>query len=449
MGSHASRLNDERSVKRHEALHPVLQAESSRRAQEVMDELASRYDGTPIDVSFRHMVGPLPTNDRTHSIYPYPARLVRHIPRLITRAQQIVDSDTVVIDPFCGSGTVLLEAMSIGVRSIGVDANPMAALVSSVKTTPVDPGAILPAALAVIRQAKSKRSMGVPAVYLEKWYTPSAISALSKISQVIQSSEGSPVLNVLRVALALTARNCASTDKRIPVPVRDSSGRAKASNLTVWHEFEKNAERLQVRLATLPQGWPAPTVINGDSRSKEIWKSLSPQGTVCAITSPPYGAAQKYLRSTSLELGWLGYTAGSGTAHLEEVSIGREHLRASERGPNYDLLPAVVKAELAEIAEKNQLRADIYAQYFIDMQQTFFSMSTELPRMQRVVMVAGENSVLGKTIPTHEYLVKMLQELGFSTTAALRDMIRGRALLSSRANSGTPAPAEYVYWLER
>jgi hypothetical protein len=449
MGSQASRIDDERSPGDHDAPIQTPYSESTRRARDLLDGLSSRYDGTPIDVSFRHMVGPLPANDRTHSIYPYPARLVRHIPRLISRASQIVDAETVVVDPFCGSGTVLLEAMSIGARAIGVDANPLAALVSTVKTTPVDPEALEGAAANVIRTARSKRARDAPAPYLEKWYTSSAISALSKISQVVQSLEDSPTTNVLKVALALTARQCALTDKRIPVPVRDPNLRSPASNLSVWSAFASHAERLEVRLATLPQNWATPTVVNADARASETWRSLSTEGTVCAITSPPYGAAQKYLRSTSLELGWLGYTGGQGTARLEDLSIGREHLRAVERNASYDSLPSAVQSEISTIHGRNPLRGDIYARYFLDMQQTFRSMSAELVGMQRVVLIAGENSVLGDTIPTHEYLVQMLHQLGFTTRLALRDMIRGRTLLSRRANSGTPAPAEYVYWLER
>ncbi|MBJ6911284.1 hypothetical protein JG661_18565, partial [Vibrio cholerae] len=70
-----------------------------------------------------------------HSIHPYPAKFIPQIP------SQIIDTlgcrDGVILDPFCGSGTTLCVAQSKGYESIGVDLNPIACLISRVKTTPL------------------------------------------------------------------------------------------------------------------------------------------------------------------------------------------------------------------------------------------------------------------------------------------------------------------------
>src|SRR5690606_18298796 len=69
-----------------------------------------------------------------HNIHPYPAKFIPEIPRnLITRLG--IKKNTIVFDPFCGSGTTLKVAQDLGLESIGVDLNPIACLISSIKTT--------------------------------------------------------------------------------------------------------------------------------------------------------------------------------------------------------------------------------------------------------------------------------------------------------------------------
>lgn len=72
----------------------------------------------------------------THNIHKYTAKLIPHIPRyLITKH---APEGSLVLDPFCGSGTTILEARLLGHCAIGIDINPLAVLISKVKTTPLD-----------------------------------------------------------------------------------------------------------------------------------------------------------------------------------------------------------------------------------------------------------------------------------------------------------------------
>src|SRR5437868_3518887 len=71
-----------------------------------------------------------------HAIHPYPAKFIPEIPRRVLEHVPI-PVGTVVLDPFCGAGTTLVEAQRLGIESVGVDLNPIACLLSRVKTTPL------------------------------------------------------------------------------------------------------------------------------------------------------------------------------------------------------------------------------------------------------------------------------------------------------------------------
>jgi len=76
------------------------------------------------------------TSYLTHGLHDYPARMIPQIAhRLISRYSPEKGK---ILDPFCGSGTILVEARLANRSAIGIDVNPLAVLLSKVKSTPLD-----------------------------------------------------------------------------------------------------------------------------------------------------------------------------------------------------------------------------------------------------------------------------------------------------------------------
>ena len=69
----------------------------------------------------------------THGLHPYPAKYIPQIPAALIR--ELSNTGDAVADIFCGSGTTLVEALLAGRNAIGIDANPLACLISKAKTT--------------------------------------------------------------------------------------------------------------------------------------------------------------------------------------------------------------------------------------------------------------------------------------------------------------------------
>ena len=71
----------------------------------------------------------------THNLHPYPAKFIPQIPNALIH--ELSSAGETVADIFCGSGTTLLEALYLKRRAIGIDASPLAVLISRAKTTPL------------------------------------------------------------------------------------------------------------------------------------------------------------------------------------------------------------------------------------------------------------------------------------------------------------------------
>src|SRR5260370_23442124 len=112
-----------------------------------LDQWERLYRATqaPVTVDFRALANGVIRPDRfTHLLHPYPAKLLPQIPYLFLRSSILSGgSPQTIVDPFCGSGTVLLEAALCGHRALGADTNPLSRLISRVNTTPLCDSSIL------------------------------------------------------------------------------------------------------------------------------------------------------------------------------------------------------------------------------------------------------------------------------------------------------------------
>ena len=143
------------------------------------------------------------SQDSLASIHPYPARFIPDIPRELISGLGC-DKGAVILDPFCGSGTTLLEAQRAGFESVGIDLNPIACLISSVKTKELPPE-FLPVAHDVYEQAKNTFDgyVDIPTIpNLDHWFKPDVQKALSSLLTHIDEQSDVNLKNALKLALS-------------------------------------------------------------------------------------------------------------------------------------------------------------------------------------------------------------------------------------------------------
>jgi hypothetical protein len=159
----------------------------------------------------------------THGLHPYPARMVPQIAGRLLR--RFASRNDVVLDPFCGSGGVLVEARLAGVNSIGIDINPLACLLAEVKSNPIHPDTLS----SIWKELKSNVTREITSLRFKEidvevpdfsgtninyWFKPTTMKELSIIRRNIEAIEERELRRFFEVPFSLTVREVSGTRKK-------------------------------------------------------------------------------------------------------------------------------------------------------------------------------------------------------------------------------------------
>ena len=134
------------------------------------------------DFDFRNTCPEIPnTTYATHGLHSYPAKFIPHIPRWFLRKYS--QTGATVLDPFCGSGTALVEANMVGMHALGVDINPLSPLLVRAKTEVVkDADKFSAGCLRAVLRARDHPPDFRPEIpNFNMWFLPQAAEELTRI----------------------------------------------------------------------------------------------------------------------------------------------------------------------------------------------------------------------------------------------------------------------------
>ena len=438
-----------------------------------LERLLKRHKrtGRAVTVDFRRLVPWLTTPDRaTHLLHPYPAKLLTHIPFFFLANSILSREEDIVADPFCGSGTVLLESQLARRYAIGADSNPLARLLTTVKTSPILTPTLDSAANDLLSRIPEESRNGTPdVVNLKYWFYPHVIRQLKCLYEAIESTDQEEVRDFFRVCFSNCVKRVSLADPRLSVPVRLHRGQypkghalrdktdvhlRRLRNINVVSVFKKVLDSNRKRIATIePFSGELLTarVVSSDARrfgnrdTKYLSNGKPSAGKVqLVITSPPYPGAQKYIRSSCLSLGWLGLCSSDDLIERKEESIGREEFRKID----YIKLPQTgLRAAdriLVEIHNENPVRATIASTYLREMRESIEEVWRHLKVGGYFVLVAANNQICGREFKTQHYLRMIAEETGFRTVLRMIDKIRSRGLMTKRNKTAAMITREWV-----
>ncbi|MBQ0754700.1 MAG: RsmD family RNA methyltransferase [Gammaproteobacteria bacterium] len=420
----------------------------------LLKDLEARYmrEKVPINVSFRNLVGHVKGGERyAHYIHSYPAKLLPHIPIFFLESLNAEGRGGIVLDPFCGSGTVGLEAIIHGRKAVLYDTNPLACLISKVKTKTINELGIqndLEKIMSNAWQVKASRDERPNVVNRDYWFQESVQNGLMSIRKSI-SDAGEDNKDFFWMCFSSCCHKVSNTDKRLSVPVKPRVPPKAIPKKQVIELFSEICTQNIKRMLTVGevQALGECHVYNQDSRRNN--PDVLDGSVDVVITSPPYAGAQKYIRSSSLSLGWLGM-AGSGELRpLEKKTVGREHLIISDR--TMDGVPEVdgLIDNINEIFKSNAERAYIISCYMKDMNESLAEMFRVLKRGGDLILIMGDNTVVGKPFSTAKYVVRIAEKVGFVVRLFTSDRIVSRSLMTKRNGSVEAIAHEHVIWMKK
>jgi SAM-dependent methyltransferase len=306
----------------------------------------------------------------THPLHSYPARMHPATARALVEA--LTDGrpgQPVLLDPFCGSGTTLVEGRYAGCRCLGVDANPLAVLIARAKTWTVPEArrrelarAAAEISAATLTEGKAARRAGYqpppirtpPGVdprardrAIRDWFSPHVRRELEFIAAAIDEvregdAELADLLTVLLSSILYkVSKRASDTDASV---VQRTVPRGNPARL-----FRQRADLLLAGLEELAAASRAPAaeVKVGDARALPFEAA----SVDAVVTSPPYAGTYDYSGQHQLRLDFLGIEAeGFAGAEIgarrDYAGVSRDRRRAN-RAWHRDLAAAL--GEMARV----------------------------------------------------------------------------------------------------
>jgi tRNA G10 N-methylase Trm11 len=421
----------------------------------------------PIAVSFKKKLKHLNSSDRyTHLIHTYPAKLLMHIPYFFLNNSVFSKKGDYVLDPFCGTGTVLLESILANRKALGADANPLARLIANVKTEKQNYKELRKHLTNIIYRSKKYDFAPIPEVVnINHWFPKKTQKNLAKILKAIKGLKDEKIRSFFLVCFSNCVKKVSYADPRIAVPVKINPERfkddinkyngtkkylKKIEQIDVFDKFKSisllNIERLNTLNKEVEKKFKA-KVISNDARkltsSIKSKRKLKDNSVQLIITSPPYAGAQKYIRSSSLNLGWTEMADAFELLELDKKNIGRENYKISELEIK---LTGINKADslIKQIFLIDKIRAKIIAQYLIDMKSAIDESIRVLKKGGYFVLIVGNNKVCNKEFNTQKYLTEVVEKKGLTLIFKLIDDIKSYGLMTKRNKTADIISREWV-----
>jgi SAM-dependent methyltransferase len=262
----------------------------------------------------------------THGFHSYAGRLHPSIAR--GAVAQLCPAGGKVLDPFCGSGTVLVESMVAGRSAVGIDASPLATMIAKVRSRPLgeaERSSLVTGARqiaeAAMEEARKRRRPEVPrwAEGEFKVFHPHvALELIVLRALIMQTPAGEPIGQALRLCLSSILVKFMKAGPEAPRDGADKRiGRGVPSRFFADRAAELARGLAELELAT-PPGTPLPDVRLGDARA---YPHVGSRSIDLVLSSPPYAGVYDYGEHHAVRFRWLGLP----TASLRERQLGERN----------------------------------------------------------------------------------------------------------------------------
>ena len=344
------------------------------------------------------------TQYSTHAIHPYVAAINPPLARSLI--SHYVPEGASILDPFCGGGGVLVEALLNARQGEGCDINPLAVLISRVKITHLPYRLTIRDYTRILDEALANRNVNVDDVpdLIRYWYTPESLAPLCALRSAINRTTNQQVRELFQVVLSATARDVMLT-YRGEIRLRKLQGKdLKRFRPDVFSAFRKRAELALTRVAQLPEGNHA-RVYLCDARQINHAQTFH-----TVITSPPYADdtnGVSYFQFSRNMLYWIGVS-------LDELKEQRRSFLGcgGTNGAQIDVPPSeMLKGVLTRLEQRNQTHCKQARVFYHDYYNALRTISSIVEA--RAIIIIGDRVLSRTHINNGRITTEMMDTLGF------------------------------------
>ena len=321
------------------------------------------------------------TQRHLHAIHPYPARFIPQIPNKAIRTW--TELGEVVLDPFCGCGTTLLESVILEREAIGVDNNAVACLISRAKVADYSAKDVqilenfasdIDEKLALVSEP-----LALPEYHnVSYWFSDDATKNLGKLKAIINQLSEKPKHFALAIFSSIIVRvSNQASDTRY---ARKEKAYRK-DNAIKWFKIRlADALKRLKEIAILPKARSVIHCVDGRNLS------VIPDGSIKLIaTSPPYINAYDYHKYHRHRLHWID----GNVEFARDTEIGKH-----------------------DVFTRPKATPD---RYFEDMQKCFAEWKRVLTPDGKAFVVIGDGIVNKTPVPVGDTFVEIMEQLGLKT----------------------------------
>lgn len=381
------------------------------------------------------------TKKYTHCFHSYPAMMIPQVAdRLLERYGK---SAKLMFDPYCGTGTSLVEANLRGINGKGTDINPLARLIAKAKTTPVDLRT-LELNLTDFRNYILQKSfeshvedIKVPSFKnIDYWFDKKIQRKLALIKRYIDKIEDKDISDFFKVAFSETVRECSWTRNSEFKLFRMKEEDLSNFDPDVFHimlsKLSRNTKGLKEFIEAKRND--SCSFIFDFNTVKGIPSDIVDEGSIdIVVTSPPYGdshATVAYGQFSRLSNQWLDFEDAN---QVDKRSMGGQTKNGHIKF-NTDILDSVIE----KISQKDERRAREIVSFYSDYKSSIVNISKVIKKDGYVCYVVGNRKVKGFKLPTDEITKIFFEENGFKHVETIIRNIPNKRMPSKNSPTNEP-----------
>ncbi len=394
----------------------------------------------------------------THGYHRYPAKFLPNVVKKII--EDYAPHCNVIADLFAGCGTTLVEAKIHGKQSLGTDINPVAQLITKVKTTPIEPSVLNKAYGTLIEQFSNYSEDDSVNTHkherIDYWFFQPQKAKISFLFSLVDNLNASnAVKEFFYVCISHILKNCSrwlqsstkpqiDPSKIIPDPFEEfkTHGQKMLNSNLVFYNYLSERDYLGIQC---------------DIRLEDArHTSIQSESVDVIITSPPYVTSYEYADIHQLTGYWMEY--------ISNLNDFRKKFIGTSYSGNASLLvdgSQLGQSIVNELAKKSMHIAHDVAKYFNDMQEVAKEMARILMPNGKACIVIGNTRIREVQIRSAEVFYGFLQQVGMHEVAVikrsiphklmptLRDNVTGKFTKLDNPNCKKVYPNEYVIIMQK